>query len=185
MDSEVTDQSLRNYIERITALQRERESTLTLSELQDVARELGMSDEDLAAAERAERTYLQRGLGLYRHQLWDEAIDDLTSAVALNPADVEALHALALAHEGRWRADGDDDDFAAAERYARQVLAIDPNYAPSFTLLSGLRKSTSANLVPADRRRLMIIVAAVVIIALIIFALMIFGARTNTTPVRL
>lgn len=185
MASEVVDESLRNYIERVTALQREREKALTLKDLQEVARDLGMSDEDLAAAERAERTYLQRGLGHYRYKLWDEAIDDLTSAVALNPADVEALHALALAHEGRWRAVGEDEDFAAAERAAKQALQVDPNYTPSFTLLSELRRSTPTNLVPSDRRRLTIIIVVVVAVLLVIFALIVFGARTNTTQIRL
>ena len=185
MASEVIDESLRNYIERVTALQKERESALTLKDLQDVARELGMSDDDLAAAERAERSYLQRGLGHYRYKLWDEAIDDLTSAVALNPSDVEALHALALAHEGKWRADGNDEDFTAAEDAAKRALRIDPNYTPSFTLLSELHRSTPTNLVPSDRRRLVMIVVVVVVALLIIFALIVFGARTNTTPVRL
>jgi tetratricopeptide (TPR) repeat protein len=185
MASEVIDESLRNYIERVTALQRERERALTLKDLQEVARDLGMSDDDLAAAERAERTYLQRGLGHYRFKLWDEAVEDLTSAVALNPADVEALHGLALAYEGRWRARGDEKDFAAAERVAKQALQIDPNYTPSFMLLSELHQSTATNLVPSDRRRLAIIVAIVVVLLLIIFTLMIFGARTNTTQIRL
>lgn len=178
------NKTLDNYLERVMALQRERSQALTLPELKEVARELGLSDEDMAAADAAAQQYLQRGLGHVQHGLWDTAITELSSAVALNPASVPALYALATAHKERWRAEGLEEDRLAAERSARESLAIDPAHEPSFALLKELRDSPGpdfSRMSPQRRGRMLRIVALVLLVAVVVvLVLLIWGARRDT-----
>jgi tetratricopeptide (TPR) repeat protein len=181
-DANVNEQNLHNYIERVTALQNQRNSALTLSDLQSVARELGMSDEDLAAASRSATAALERGLGHIKYRLWDDAIEELSNSVALDPANVQGLHALAVAYSERWRGNGSVADLLEAQRHARQALQIDPKHAPSFDLLSRLKEQAEgapSRISPVARKRTLTIAIIVIIAVVVILALMIWAARTN------
>ncbi|MDB5032910.1 MAG: hypothetical protein JWQ98_151 [Chlorobi bacterium] len=185
MANETNDRNIQNYIERITALQNERNSALSMSDLQSVARELGMSDDDLAAAEREAVNHRTRGMGLMRQGLWDNAVSELSASVGLHPSDVESLHGLAAAYAGRYREKADEGDRAQAESYAQQALAIDPNHAATFSLLGDLKKSSQGEptrISPVARKRLTIVAVAVIVVALVLIFLLVLGANSNTTP---
>ncbi|MEO5929810.1 MAG: hypothetical protein ABIR47_07750 [Candidatus Kapaibacterium sp.] len=185
MANETNDRNIQNYIERVTALQNERNSALSMTDLQSVARELGMSDDDLAAAEQEAVNHRTRGMGHIGHGLWDNAVSELSAAVGLHPSDVESLHGLATAYAGRYREKGDEGDRVQAESYAGQALAIDPNHAATFSLLSDLKKSSQGEptrISPVARKRLTMVAIAVIVAALILILLLVMGANSNTTP---
>jgi len=133
-------QRLQLYIERVTALQAERGRALELHDMKEIARELGMSEEDIAAADSAARAHLDRGLRHSSYGRWDDAIVELREAAALDPMNVEVLHALALSHKERWLAVGDPEDRRQAAELARQSVALDPAHDPSYLLLNDLDK---------------------------------------------
>src|SRR5690349_12750352 len=116
---ESNDQRIQNYLDRLLSLKNHQEGAISLEDMQSVARELGMTDEEVAAATRAAGTYLQRGREHIRHQLWDEAVDDLTGAASLDPTKPDPLYWLASAYNGRWLATGNRNDLVAAEKNAR------------------------------------------------------------------
>lgn len=174
---------LNNYIERVMELQRQRHDSLTLSDLKSVARELGMSDEDMAAADTAARDYQARGMRHIQHKLWSDAVEELTNAVALNPSNVEALYTLAVAHKERWLADGLEADREQAINYARRSLALDAGHTPSYQLLEMLRTMSGPTLKTMSRTarsRALTVVGIILIIAFIIMIiLLIWGARRD------
>jgi tetratricopeptide (TPR) repeat protein len=129
------DSIIRSYVERITALEASRREALTAGDLHDLARDLGMSDDDLAAADAARRAHLERGRGHARYRQWDDAIRELREALAFEPMDVETLHALALAYRDRWRERGYSADREEAGALSHRVLEIDPRHEESFVLL--------------------------------------------------
>jgi tetratricopeptide (TPR) repeat protein len=178
---------LHNYIERVMDLQRARRDALSLADLKSVARELGMTDEDMAAADTAARDYQTRGLEHLRHKLWDEAVEELTNAVALNPAGVEPLYSLAVAHKERWLADGNVLDHERAVGYARQSLVHDPHHTPSYQLLESLRSSsgpTLSTMSRAARGRFLRIAGIIVLVAIVVaIILLIWAGRRDTLGV--
>lgn len=132
------DSIIRSYLEKITALEATRRNSLRSDDLHELARSLGMSEDDLAAAEAARRAHVDRGVNHARYKQWDDAITELKEALAYDPMDVETLHSLALAHQGRWTQRGNQDDRQQARSLARRLLEIDPRHEASFALLGEL-----------------------------------------------
>lgn len=187
MATDERDIILHNYIERVMDLQRARRDALSLDDLKSVARELGMTEEDMAAADTAARDYRTRGLEHMRHKLWDEAVEELTNAVALDPSGVEPLYNLAVAHKERWLAEGSDLDHERAVAYARQSLVHDPHHTPSYQLLESLRSSGGPNLATMSRaaRGRFLTIAGIIFLVLIVVAilLLIWAGRRDTLGV--
>ena len=175
------EQILQDYIARLLAMQDERQEWLGEHDLNAVARDLGLSDEDLARLDAVIEGHRQRGKNFGRHGAWDEAISEFRQAAVLDPFDVPLLYELAVAHASRWEDAKDPEDQADAERYARRCIELDPGHQPSYELLTTLKKP----LVPtpaASRQRLLIsIAAAVVLIAALGVALAFFSLQ-NTFP---
>src|SRR5262245_2735271 len=101
MDQNLKIQIVKGYIERVLAL-KEAKRVPSSGELKEIARELGMTEEDLFAAEKEAVMRLERGLVYLKRGRVDDAIADLSEAVALGPGRVAALHALATAHFQRF-----------------------------------------------------------------------------------
>lgn len=129
---------LRNYIERVMSIQNERRQALGLEELKGIARELGMSEDDMMAADRAVDAHIERGLRHGTHGRWEDAITELSDAVALNPANLRGLFGLAVAHKERWVETGNDADRVRAGVLARQVLQLYPDHDPAYLLLNDI-----------------------------------------------
>lgn len=174
---------LNNYIERVMELQRQRRDAMSVDELKSVARELGMSDEDMAAVDVAAHDYQVRGTRHMEHRLWGDAIEELANAVALNPTNVESLYMLAVAYKERWLADGNEADREQAISYARRGLAIDPGHTPSYQLLEMLRTSSGPTLKTMShtaRTRALTIIGVLLLIAFtVMIILLIWGARRD------
>ena len=100
------DQILQDYIARLLNVQDTREALLDETDLQAAARDLGLSDRDLARAEAIAEAHRQRGKNFSRHDAWDEAIAEFRQAMVLDPFDVPLLHELAVAGSAPWLPSG-------------------------------------------------------------------------------
>lgn len=165
------DSIIRSYVERITALEAARRNRLTSADLRDLARDLGMSDDDLAAAESTRRAHIDRAAGHVRYSQWDDAITELREALAYDPLDVDTLHTLALAHQGRWKKSGNQGDREEARAFSRRVLELDPRHDPSFALLGEIDRPSPAG--DVKRRRALGFFLPLVLICLIALALIV------------
>ena len=138
------DSTLSTYLKRVMALKEERRRTPSEEELRTIAREIGLSDEDLAAIDQAAADHAVRGQGFLEHQRYGDAIDELDEAVGVAPRRVEWLHSLARAHLGRWHQDRNLADRERAEALARECLEIDPRHSASYEVLNQLDGSPAA-----------------------------------------
>jgi tetratricopeptide (TPR) repeat protein len=154
------DKILQDYIERLLVLQDEHEDWLDEQELEDVARDLGLSDEDLAGLEERIDADWQRGRHFYENGAWDDAVRELRRAAVLDPFNVPLLQELAAAHVSRWQETRRDEDRNAAERYARRCIELDPNHEPSFGLLATLSPLATGKRKPARSKAWVFMVAA-------------------------
>ncbi|HMB90132.1 MAG TPA: hypothetical protein VKP65_04745, partial [Rhodothermales bacterium] len=81
------DQILEDYIARLLNVQDTRDALLDESDLQGAARDLGLSERDLARADAMAEAHRQRGKNFARHDAWDEAIAEFRQAMVLDPFD--------------------------------------------------------------------------------------------------
>ena len=154
------DQILQDYIARLLSVQDTRDALLDEADLQAAARDLGLSERDLARADAIAEAHRQRGKNFARHDAWDEAIAEFRQAMVLDPFDVSLLHELAVAHASRYEETHDPEDRSAAYTYAQRCTQLDPNHAPSFALISALNKTASGNLTQRSRSRVLVLVIA-------------------------
>ncbi|MEP7218032.1 MAG: hypothetical protein ABI876_03905 [Bacteroidota bacterium] len=124
MSQDHQQEILQQYIGRVMALQNERRQSLELEDLRNIARELGMSEEDVTAADAAAQAHLERGMRHLQYRRWDDAVNELSDAVALNPVGVEGLHGLATAYKERWVATRRDEDSVQAAAVAMIGLKL-------------------------------------------------------------
>ncbi len=158
---------LQDYIARLLSTQDERDEWLDEDDLKTVARDLGLSDEDLARIEATTEAHRQRGQHFSQHGAWDDAVAEYRQAVVLDPFDVPLVHALAVTHARRYEETRDREDRETAERYTRRCIELDPNHQPSYELLTALKQSpATAPPKPAARRAVILAFAmAMVVIA--------------------
>lgn len=141
---------LQDYLTRLLQLQDERDEWLDADDLRAAARDLGLSDEDLARVEARVEAHRQRAARFAEHQAWDDALAEYRQATALAPFDAALLFETARLYAERFRQHADPADRAAAERFARRTIQLDPNHKASYELLSTLRAAPA----PARRRPL-------------------------------
>ena len=132
--SKQTAQIIAAYVARVDEIQKDTHEELSARELKDIARELGLSDADLARADRTAQDHLSRGRGYLDHGLLDDAIAELRSAVVLRPLDAGMMLALAEAFAARFAARSDPDDRQEADQLAKQALELDPALQGAFAL---------------------------------------------------
>ncbi len=142
------DDTIQRYVEHALALADRRDDSLTEDDLIEIARELGLTDDDLARVDQAIDDHVDRGRGYSQHELWDDAIRELESARALAPARVAIAVALAEALVGRWAATDYPDDKLRATALAREALEREPTHPDAYRLLARLSPAEA----PARRR---------------------------------
>ncbi len=164
-------QTVSTYLKRVMALKEERRRTPSEEELKSIAREIGLSDEDLAAIDQAAADHAVRGQGYLDHGRYGDAITELEESVAVAPRRVEWLHALARARAGRWREGREATDRERAEALARECLEIDPRHDASYEVLneldsSGAAPKTGGGDVPPAKRAAVLLTLFVVAVLL-------------------
>ena len=129
---------LNNYIGRVMELTSQRNETITKEELHDIALDVGMSEADLAAADKAAESHFVRGKNYLRHKLWDDAIEQLNNALVLAPVRTDVVFSLASAYRGRWDARRKKADGLEAQRLAKRCIELEPHHNESFEMLAEL-----------------------------------------------
>jgi hypothetical protein len=123
---------LRAYIEKVLELlHRGEDAPPTPVELAAVAKDLGLTPDDRERLERTAADALARGLGYLEHGRPRDAAEELETAAALRPHDVDTLHALAAARAALAIAEGHASDDAAARVLVRRTLVLDPRHKDS------------------------------------------------------
>ena len=142
-----TQRIIERYLELV---QPKRADEVDQVELQAIARELGVSDEEIAAAEVAAQDHATRGRLHVEHGLHDDAVREFSAAVALRPFDVALHRDLAAALSGRFRATGQRHDAELAKTLARRIIEASPDDREAYVLLEGLERLLNQG---AKRRR--------------------------------
>jgi tetratricopeptide (TPR) repeat protein len=140
MNDSDRDRIISDYIRQAMDIQNGKSSDIP--DLNDVVRELGMTDEEIAQVHASAREHFERGSGYCRHEQWDDAINELKIATALDPMSADALYMLAKAYAGRWEEKKHKDDRAEAERFAKRSIDLKPNNEDAFALLERLNGHT-------------------------------------------
>lgn len=176
------DDPLRTYIEKVLELTHRRDGqpddAPSPGDLEAVAKELGLSGADRKRLEQAAADALARGLGFLEHGRPRDAVEELETAAALRPHDVETLHALAAARGALSIETGSAEEDAAARALVRRTLALDPRHKPSFELLNRLdaAKKRGPSVGPGrpagSSKRIGKIAAVLVVLGVIVVALM-------------
>lgn len=146
---------LQGYLARLMTMQDEQPKTwLEEEDLTSAARDLGLSDTDLARIQDIVAGHKQRGRSFMERGLWDEAIDAFQQATTLDPFNADLFHDYAKAHLGRWRATGSEGDKRAAEQYAHRTLELDAEHTASYEILQELKRNPVRSGAPsaADQR---------------------------------
>ena len=131
------------YIERLMTLDGSRDKELDESDLREVARELGLSEDDLAQVDASVAAHRKRGENFLAHDSHDDAISELRQALVLCPLDAELACMVGRAHHLRALAAGksaSDDDRQEAEKLARRAIALDADCKPAYQLLQDIRE---------------------------------------------
>jgi|GEM_PF-4906417 len=181
---------LRDYLQRVTKLREEMRDDMTFEQVQEVARELGMSQSDLAAAAQSAAAHRERGIRYSQHDQHDDAVRELRDAVALDPFSADGLYALAEALQRR----GASADRDEAITLARRVVDIDPRHERAYTLIRVLRGGGRERAVPSagqsrtgtararmDRIWQVIVIAGTLIVVLLIL-LPVFKGTEPSAP---
>lgn len=168
------DDALQRYIQRALELADQRQEALDEQDLAEIARDLGLTDEDLARVEQAIADHLDRGRGYSDHAMWDDAIREFEEASALAPTRSEVRLELADALTERWAATDFPDDKRRAEELARAVIDREPSNQRAYALLARLNPTSAPAPPPraptpepdAARRRVLIMIAASMVMLL-------------------
>ena len=139
------EQLVKTYIGRILSLQQQKKDQLQQAELKDVARELGLSESEIAEVEKEASDHFERGQGFVRYARWDDAITELKEALSFSPLRVDVLHELASAYQSRYKEKQQKADREEARRLAKQTLELNPKHEPSFALLNALDQKPAAS----------------------------------------
>ena len=138
------DQLVKTYIGRVLSLQQHKKEQLQQEELKAIARELGLSGDEIAEVEKEASDHFERGQGFVRYARWDDAINELKEARSCSPLRLDILHELALAHHSRYKEKQQRSDREEAQRLAKQTLELNPKHEPSFALLNALDQKPSS-----------------------------------------
>jgi len=132
------DQTLQRYVKRVFELRQQSYAALDFAALQNIAIELGMTSTDLQVARTQAQAHLTRGQGYLQYRRWQDAIDELEEAAALNPLDVATVYHLARAYKGRYFTTYQVADKQTAMLLARHCLELKPDHQPALELLNEL-----------------------------------------------
>jgi|GEM_PF-2191356 len=173
------DDILRAYLDQVVKVQQESRHALSQNDLDAVARDLGLSDEDLWTIRRRHDDCVERAQGFLRYNNWGGAVDELKQAVTLAPTSANTHALLASAYRGRYGETRSDADMNAALESARRALVLEPRNDAALRIASEMQRR-SAPLSPAQMLRrggVWIVLAAIALGAVYL----IYSAATSPT----
>lgn len=132
------NQAIETYIQRVTELSQLGQKIPTNEELLTIASELGISDKEIASAQKQSQAHFIRAQGYVTLLHWDDAINELEEALAFNPFNLPMLHLLINAYLGRWKQRHNKQDEEQIKFRVKQCLEIQPDDQESLKLLAKL-----------------------------------------------
>lgn len=154
---------LHDFARAVVTRQQEQADAVDEETMRAVARDLGMTDEELLQARAEGETRKTRARTLLSQQLVDDAIADLEQAHAFNPLDLEATTMLADALVKRGRKADSAVDLERARSLCRAVLNAAPSNREAAQLLNVIKNNPAG-----EHRRITPVVVAMVVAAFVI-----------------
>ncbi len=137
-----TQEEIDVFVSKLLAIERRQASTnLSREDRKELALSIGVSEEVWLAFENDFEGYLQRGHSFREGGNDDDAIAEYMAAFLIDPYHEGLLFGLARAHKRRFHDQGDAKDKAAAEKYARRLLEINPRNRKAVSIINDLKAS--------------------------------------------
>lgn len=128
------DRTIEAYIQRLLAW----EKPLNKNTLVAIAKEAGVTPAEMDAIKRQANAHFTRGRNYIEFGVLNEAIEELTQAVALDPLNLDILHALANTYNLRYNREHDLADRQQALMVAKRCVELKPNDKEALVLISFL-----------------------------------------------
>jgi tetratricopeptide (TPR) repeat protein len=129
------------YIERVTELSQSVRRIPTSEELERIATELGIGDEEIREAQKQSQDNFTRSKSYLSLKHWDDAIAEVREALVFSPSNLDMLTFLANAYLGRWSETHRREDENNIRATIRQCLAIKPDCEEGLKLLAKLDRA--------------------------------------------
>ncbi len=169
-------EKLEAYIQQIMQINAEKEQKQTEIDREMIARELGFTDEELAALEQERQKLIKLGEGYVAHQQADDAIEVLEKAYSLQPNDALTLQYLAQAYGIKYIKTRKIAYQQKSETYAAQCLAINPDNTIAYQIIQTIRRQ------PKKQVRWTRVIGGVVGIVLLLIIGGMFFFTSNSRP---
>ncbi|MEO0736444.1 MAG: hypothetical protein AAFZ35_06515 [Cyanobacteria bacterium J06649_12] len=128
------------YIQRLLAWNQ----PVTQSTLTTIATEVGITQGELDAINLKVEAHIARGLNYWEFDQLDSAIDELTQARALDPINLEVLHALADIYNLRYQQDSSLAYCKQSLLVAKRCLELKPNDKEALALVKELEPNVGS-----------------------------------------
>ena len=137
----MTDDHLQRFAKNVVELQEKQQQRVDEQLMVEVARELGMSEAALMKVRDESRAHKERARALRSAGNLDLAIEELETAWAFNPLDVEVAWLLADGLYTRSQRGGEDAaaQWQRARELCQRVLEIAPAHAEAPALLNAIQ----------------------------------------------
>ena len=142
---EETQRVIERYLELV---QVESVEEVDQGELQAIARELGVSEEEIQAADTAAEAHAKRARLHLQHSLHDDALREFGAAAALRPFDPEIRRGLSETLVDRWEAHGERSDADIARTLVLRSIEESPEDHASYALLKRLERAPHRSRTP-------------------------------------
>jgi tetratricopeptide (TPR) repeat protein len=139
-----TDDHLQRFATKVVELQEKKAARIDEELMREVARDLGMSEEDLLKVKEESRAHKQRAQALRSAGSLDDAINELETAWTFNPLDVELMYMLADGLFTRSQRTRDEAEWARAKELCLRVLEIAPAHSEAPSLLTAINNKNPA-----------------------------------------
>ncbi|MDP2339451.1 MAG: hypothetical protein Q8O67_00725 [Deltaproteobacteria bacterium] len=132
---------LHDFARAVVVRQQESADDVDEATMREVARELGMSDEDLLKAQAEGQERKRRAQTMRQQGLVDEVVVELEQAHAFNPLDIEATVMLASALVKRGRKTDSEADLERARALCRSALKAAPANTEAASILNVIQNN--------------------------------------------
>ena len=141
------------YINKVLKLKEDDKNPLITDEkVRSRALELMISEEEWDELLKEFREFSNRGQNHLRHNNYEDALEEFTNALLLNPNDINVLYLCADANYGLWKERQRNSSKSQAIEYAEKCLEIYPSHDGAANIISLLKKEKSKPLLSADTR---------------------------------
>lgn len=181
--SDNSNDTIERFVQAVLQLQKEREEELTQEQLRQIAREIGMSADDLAYVQQQIQAHINRGTGFLRHRNWGGAIEELMQGATLAPSNITIILSLAEAHLGRWGETGDGDDREKARYYAERVLKTNSTSERAIAIVSAIDRHQRPGQGATSRKRPLVIAVALAVLIAGVGAIVVMSVPKGNSPV--